>query len=433
MSPKHKGSFQFQPMSRKQKQIFTWWADTSPVRDADGLIADGAIRSGKTLCMSLSFIMWAMTCFNGQTFGMCGQTIGSFGRNVLSVLLQTLPGRGYQYTHKLTENLLIVTRGNVTNYFYIFGGKDESSQKLIQGITLAGVFLDEVALMPESFVNQATSRCSVSGAKFWFNCNPAGASHWFKKNWIDQRDRRNLLRLKFTMSDNLSLDAKTRRRYENQYTGAFYERYILGNWAAADGLVYDMFTREVNAPAMLPETDGSCYVSIDYGTLNPTCFLLWQKECVGNRWCCLREFYFSGREAQKSGNGRQRTDGELADDLTNWLRGIRPRSVIVDPSAASFIAELRQRSYPVQQADNRVLDGIRTVGELLKDGRLLFSASCVRTLEEFTEYVWDEKASAKGEDKVVKEHDHAMDALRYFVVTVLGRSRARGIRRPGGM
>ena len=425
--------FRFKPFSRKQKQIFTWWMDASPVHEADGLIADGAIRSGKTLCMALSFVMWSMERFNGQSFGMCGKTIGSFRRNVLSVLKQVLPGRGYRYQDRRADNLLIITRGGARNEYYIFGGKDESSQDLIQGITLAGVFLDEVALMPESFVNQATSRCSVEGSKLWFNCNPAGSAHWFKKGWIDHCTDRNLVHLHFTMDDNLSLTAQVKERYRRMYAGVFYKRFILGEWKATDGLIYDMFRPEVNAPGQMPVTEGSYYVSCDYGTQNPTCFLLWQKELAGTRWCCLREYYFSGREAQQSGQGFQKTDGELADDLQRWLGGIRPRSVVVDPSAASFIAELRKRALSVQKADNAVLDGIRSVGTLLREGKLLFASGCERTLEEFTQYVWDSKAADRGEDKPVKEHDHAMDAVRYFVSTVLVRGRARGIRRPGNM
>ena len=213
------------------------------------------------------------------------------------------------------------------------------------------------------------------------------------------------------------------------YAGVFYDRYIRGLWVAADGLIYDMFREQVNAPGQLPETSGDYWVSVDYGTQNPTCFLLWQKEKNGPRWCCLREYYFSGREAQQTGRGGQKTDAELADDLQSWLGGIRPRSVVVDPSAASFIAELRKRALHVQKADNTVLDGIRNVGTLLREGRLLFARGCKRTLGEFTQYVWDSKAADRGEDKPVKEHDHAMDAVRYFVSTVL----ARGIRRPGNM
>ncbi len=425
--------FRFQPFSRKQKQILTWWMDTSPVHESDGIIADGAIRSGKTLCMALSFILWSMETFNGQNFGLCGKTVGSFRRNVLSVLKLVLPGRGFRYQDRRADNLLVVTKGGVTNHYYLFGGKDESSQDLIQGITLAGVLLDEVALMPESFVNQATSRCSVPGSKLWFNCNPEGSAHWFKTGWIDKASKRHLLHLHFTMADNLSLTPEVRSRYERMYAGVFYDRFIRGLWVAAAGVIYDMFREAVNAPVQLPPTAGDYYVSCDYGTQNPTCFLLWQKEKGGTRWCCLREYYFSGREAQKSGKGGQKTDGELADDLQRWLGGISPRSVVVDPSAASFIAELRRRALSVQKADNAVLDGIRNAGTLLREGKLLFSRSCERTLTEFSQYVWDSKAADRGEDKPVKENDHAMDAVRYFVSTVLVRGTARRIKRPRGM
>lgn len=183
---KIKQTFKFKPFSKKQRMVLNWWCDTSPVKDMDGIIADGAIRSGKTVCMSLSFVMWAMTQFNGQNFGMCGKTIGSFRRNVLFWLEVMLRSRGYTVADHRADNLVVVTRGETTNYFYIFGGKDERSQDLIQGITLAGVFFDEVALMPESFVNQATGRCSVEGSKYWFNCNPDGPYHWFKTGWIDK-------------------------------------------------------------------------------------------------------------------------------------------------------------------------------------------------------------------------------------------------------
>lgn len=162
-------TFRFQPFSQKQKQVLTWWLSDSPVKDYDGIIADGAIRSGKTVCMSLSFVFWAMKSFNGQNFAMCGKTIGSFRRNVLFWLKLMLRSRGYSVTDHRADNLVEISRGQVTNYFYIFGGKDERSQDLIQGITLAGLFCDEVALMPESFVNQATGRCSVTGSKYWLN------------------------------------------------------------------------------------------------------------------------------------------------------------------------------------------------------------------------------------------------------------------------
>ena len=152
-------AFHFTPFSVKQKKVLTWWCEKSPMNNKDGIIADGAIRSGKTLVMSLSYVIWAMENFNAQNFGMCGKTIASFRRNVLSFLLLVLNGRGYKTDYRRTDNRLTVTKGSVSNDFWIFGGRDESSQDLIQGMTLAGCLFDEVALMPQSFVNQATARC----------------------------------------------------------------------------------------------------------------------------------------------------------------------------------------------------------------------------------------------------------------------------------
>lgn len=133
-------TFKFQPFSKKQRKVLNWWCDSSSVKDANGIIADGSIRSGKTVSMSLSFVIWGMTRFREQNFAMCGKTIGSFRRNVLFWLKAMLKSRGYTITEYRADNLVVVTKGNVSNNFYIFGGKDERSQDLIQGITLAGVF-----------------------------------------------------------------------------------------------------------------------------------------------------------------------------------------------------------------------------------------------------------------------------------------------------
>lgn len=417
--------FKFQPFSQKQRKVLNWWCDSSPVNDCDGIIADGAIRSGKTLSMSLSFVMWAMRRYSGQNFGMCGKTIGSFRRNVLFWLKLMLKSRGYTVTEHRTDNLIVVSCGADENYFYIFGGKDERSQDLIQGITLAGVFFDEVALMPQSFVNQATGRCSVEGSKFWFNCNPDGPYHWFKQEWIDRTEDKNMLYLHFTMDDNLSLSEKMKARYRNMYTGVFYKRYILGLWSMAEGIIYDMFDPERHVRSIkvfrdqLIDKAAVRYVSIDYGTQNPTCFLLWNKGIDG-KWYCIREYYYSGRE-----HGRQKTDSEFGDALDEWLDGTTIRALIVDPSAASFIAELRKRGFKVLKADNDVLDGIRIVGTKLNQDRILFADSCRNTIAEFNSYIWDEKAAAYGEDRPVKQHDHAMDACRYFVFTILNNKTAR--------
>lgn len=415
--------FKFRPFSKKQRKVLNWWCESSPVNDKDGIIADGAIRSGKTLSMSLSFVLWAMSSFNGQNFAMCGKTIGSFRRNVLFWLKLMLKSRGYQVIDHRADNLVIVTRGDVENYFYIFGGKDERSQDLIQGITLAGVFFDEVALMPESFVNQATGRCSVDGSKYWFNCNPDGPYHWFKVNWIDKRKEKRLLYLHFTMDDNLSLSEKIKARYRSMYTGVFFKRYILGLWCMAEGIIYDMFDPDCHVRPIQSFfqrlVDGGRYVSIDYGTQNATVFLLWNKGADGI-WYCIREYYYSGRD-----EGKQKTDAEYADDLETWLEGTKIRAVIVDPSAASFITELRKRGIKFLKAKNDVEDGIRLVGTMLNLGRIIFADCCENTIKEFASYIWDAKAAERGEDKPVKEHDHAMDAVRYFVYTVLNRNTAR--------
>ena len=415
---KIKQFFKFQPFSKKQRKVLNWWTEDSPVKDYDGIIADGAIRSGKTVSMSLSFVLWAMCSFNGQNFAMCGKTIGSFRRNVLFWLKLMLRSRGYRVTDHRADNLVVISRGSVENYFYIFGGKDERSQDLIQGITLAGVFFDEVALMPESFVNQATGRCSVDGSKYWFNCNPDGPYHWFKQNWIDKRKETHLLYLHFTMDDNLSLSEKVKARYRSMYTGVFYRRYILGLWAMAEGIIYDMFSEERHVAD--PETfsdlllDGNRYVSCDYGTQNATVFLLWNQGTDGI-WYCTREYYYSGRE-----EGQQKTDAEYADDLESWLSGTDINAVIVDPAAASFIAELTKRGYRVIKAKNDVADGIRLVATKLNLLKIVFSNICQDTIKEFASYIWDAKAAEHGEDKPVKQYDHAMDAVRYFVYTILG-------------
>lgn len=415
---KIKQFFKFQPFSKKQRKVLNWWTEDSPVKDYDGIIADGAIRSGKTVSMSLSFVLWAMCSFNGQNFAMCGKTIGSFRRNVLFWLKLMLRSRGYRVTDHRADNLVVISRGSVENYFYIFGGKDERSQDLIQGITLAGVFFDEVALMPESFVNQATGRCSVDGSKYWFNCNPDGPYHWFKQNWIDKRKEKHLLYLHFTMDDNLSLSEKVKARYRSMYTGVFYRRYILGLWVMAEGIIYDMFSEERHVAD--PETfsdlllDGNRYVSCDYGTQNATVFLLWNQGTDGI-WYCTREYYYSGRE-----EGQQKTDAEYADDLESWLSGTDINAVIVDPAAASFIAELTKRGYRVIKAKNDVADGIRLVATKLNLLKIVFSNICQYTIKEFASYIWDAKAAEHGEDKPVKQYDHAMDAVRYFVYTILG-------------
>ena len=318
---------------------------------------------------------------------------------------------GATWKEKRSENLVTVTFHGHRNQFYIFGGRDESSASLIQGITFAGVLLDEVALMPRSFVEQACARCSVAGSRLWFNCNPAGPSHWFYKEWILEAEKRNCLRLHFTMEDNPSLTEAIRRRYERLYSGVFYRRFIKGEWAQAEGRVYDFFELSMVRP--VPEGNfEKWYISCDYGTVNPTSMGLWGLQ--KNVWYRVKEFYFDSRAAQ-----RQMTDEEYASALKKLAGGRTLSAVIVDPSAASFIEVLRRRGLPVRKAENDVLSGIRLTADLLKTGKMVICAGCDDLIREMDEYVWDLTSPSK--DRVKKEHDHAMDEMRYFASTVLGK------------
>ncbi|NSG33185.1 PBSX family phage terminase large subunit [Coprococcus comes] len=407
-----KQGFAFKPFSVKQKQVLTWWCPNSPVKDKDGIIADGAIRSGKTLCMSLSYVLWAMESFNQQNFGMAGKTIGSFRRNVLFWLKMMLASRGYSVVDHRSDNLIVVSKGTTTNYFYIFGGKDERSQDLIQGITLAGMFFDEVALMPESFVNQATGRCSVTGSKFWFNCNPDNPRHWFKVNWVDKCKEKNIIYLHFTMDDNLSLSEKIKERYRSMYVGVFFKRYILGLWCVAEGLVYSMFSEERHVKKEHMTGALTYVVSVDYGTVNPFSAGLW----AFDGWHSQREaeVYYNSREV-----GKRVDDEEYYKMLKKLIGNRRVECIIVDPSATSFIEVIKKyNEYSVMGANNDVLDGIRVVTTMLNKDMISVHEDCEDNIKEYGLYVWDEE---KGDDVVIKENDHSMDDTRYYCYTFLRR------------
>ncbi|MDW8515112.1 PBSX family phage terminase large subunit [Priestia flexa] len=418
MSKKKPALFKFKPFSTKQLQVLTWWREGSPVKDNDGIICDGSVRAGKTVVMSLSYIMWAMETFSEENLGLIGKTIGALRRNVLTPLKRMLKTRGYKVQDHRADNYLTITFQGKVNYFYVFGGKDESSQDLIQGITLAGCFFDEVALMPQSFVNQATARCSVEGSKLWFNCNPAGPYHWFKLEYLDKLAEKRMAHLHFTMDDNLSLSERVKERYKRMYSGIFYKRYILGLWVLAEGVIYDMFNHDENVVETVDRKYREYYVAIDYGTQNPTVFGLWGRH--NGAWYKVKEYHYEGRKESK-----QRTDAEYSKDLKEFLQGVRVTGVIVDPSAASFIAQLKQDRFRVIKAVNDVADGIRNVASALKRKLIYYNDCCKETFREFASYIWDEKAANRGEEKPVKQNDHHLDSDRYFVNTILFKKQAR--------
>ncbi len=314
---------------------------------------------------------------------------------------------------KLSRSCFDVTMNGNTNRYYFFGGKDESSYMLIQGMTLAGVMFDEAALMPKSFVEQALARCSVHGSRFWFNCNPDSPEHWFYKEWIQKLNEKNAAYLHFTMDDNYSLSPAIKKRYESLYTGVFKERYIDGKWRVTEGIVYDCWKNEYIIDDFTAPDWCQWYISMDYGTVNPCSMGLW---CVTDDMAVrIAEYYYDSRKENYS-----RTDEEHYTELEKLAETIgidEIQAVIVDPSAASFIECIRRHGrFNVRKANNDVLSGIRRTSTLMKAGRFRVHKSCEGFLKEVKLYRWDEKSA---QDSVIKENDHAMDDTRYLVNTVL--------------
>lgn len=398
----------FTKLSPKQLKSMLWWAQKD-TKHCDAIVCDGSVRSGKTMSMSIGFVLWSGRTFDGENFAFCGKTIDSLKRNVITPLQKWLEGVA-KLKINLSKNYMDITFNSHTNRYYMFGGKDESSYQLIQGITLAGVLFDEVALMPRSFVEQALARCSVTGSKFWFNCNPDSSEHWFFKEWVDDNsdvaNQKNRLHLHFTMQDNYSLDKSVIERYERMYTGVFYDRYIKGLWVLADGLVYPMFKDDYILEDYTSSPDATFYVSCDYGILNPTSMGLWALE--PNKAVRLKEYYWDGRKHQP------RTDEEHYQALTKLVGDYDIQAVIVDPSASSFIECIRRHQrFSVKKANNSVVDGIRNTSTLIANGKLFVCKDCKDLLRELKLYCWDSKSI---EDKVIKENDHACDDMRYFVM-----------------
>ena len=262
--------------------------------------ADGSVRSGKSLSMTIGFILWSCSEFNGQTFAICGKTAGSILRNVILPMQQWLEGVA-KINLKLSRSCFDVTVNGNTNRYYFFGGKDESSYMLIQGMTLAGVMFDEVALMPKSFVEQALARCSVKGSRFWFNCNPDSPQHWFYQEWSLKLDEKNAAYLHFTMDDNYSLDPAVKKRYESLYTGVFKERYINGKWCVTEGIIYDCWKDEYIIDDFTAPEWCQWYISMDYGTVNPCSMGLW---CVTDDMTVrVSEYYYDSRKEKLQNRG----------------------------------------------------------------------------------------------------------------------------------
>lgn len=402
-------------ISEKQRKILAF-----PYSRYDAIVCHGSIRSGKTSLMTVAFIDWAMDNFDGCDFGICGKSVGSAVKNIVRPWMAlAYSRRKYRYRYNQSDKLLTVTRDDVTNTFEVAGGNDESSQDNIQGRTWGGVLLDEVALMPQSFVNQATARCSLEGSRLWFNCNPENPRHWFYNEWVLGASSKNALVLHFDLDDNPSLSDAVKERYKSQYSGVFYDRFIRGLWVVAEGLVYQFdsveeYTCGEDEAAGFDEEGrpgyGHWFISADYGTVNPFAALLWR--VTADRAYIVREYYFDSRA-----EGRRLTDEEHYANVERLAEGFPVTDVVVDPSAGSFKETVwRHGRFDVRDADNAVKDGIADCDVMIHAGLVKIAEGCTSTIAEMGLYRWDEKA---GRDAPIKENDHAMDAMRYGVRTVV--------------
>lgn len=408
-------------ISPKQKKILAF-----PYSDYDALICDGAVRSGKTSIMMVAFVDWAMREFSGQRFGICGKTVDSTTKNIIVPYISMSYAKDrYTLRWRRSDKLLEVKRGAVTNWFEVFGGKDESSFMLIQGRTLAGVLLDEVVLMPESFVNQALARCSVDGARLWFSCNPDNPNHWFKKSWIDRNKERNALYLHFSMRDNPSLSGKTLERYESMYDGVFYDRYILGRWVAAEGLIYQDFANHtdkylIDNPLEWAQKNHARFttimIGVDFGGNGSATKFQATGITPNGIVVALDEEYITGEVDPDALNkkfsafckmvertyGRSQTRADSAEQIL--IRGL-----------LHTVQKERLGTQVKNALKMPINDRIMLVLLLMKQGRLFVSRSCPHLIEAFQTAIYDPK---KFEDERLDDGTTDIDSLDAFEYSI---------------
>lgn len=402
-------AFEFQPFSKKQLKLISWWHKNSPHKDKDMLIANGSIRSGKTIAMIFSFLTFTINNFKHQNFIVAGRSMGSLKRNVIEPMFQILTALGVDYNYKRSENPHIIIG---TNTYYLFGASNEASQDYLQGITVASAYADEVALMPLSFVNQMIARCSVEGSKIFMNCNPAGAFHWLKTDFIDRADEKNILVLNFKLDDNLSLSEEIKDRYKRMYKSKiFYKRYIEGLWVNAENTIYDAFDNDVMSVDEIPRCK-NYWIGIDYGNQNSTSFIL-VGQSLDNKCYIIDEYYHSGRESN-----RQKSPRQYAEDLKAFIikhSDKQIENVFIDPAATSFILTCYELGISrIAKAFNDVKFGIGLIQSLISEDRFFIHKGCKNLLKEMSTYSWDEKAV---DDRPIKKDDNCVDSLRYAIAT----------------
>lgn len=365
---------------------------------------DGAVRSGKTFASIWAWVRFVREGPPGELL-MVGKTERTLKRNILDPLAELVGSRNFKLVSGSGECFLFGRR------IYLVGANDERAEGKIRGMTLAGAYGDEITLWPESFFTMLLSRLSVPGARLIGTTNPDSPGHWLMRKYLSRANELDLRRFQFRLDDNPALDPVYVENLKREYTGLWYKRFILGEWCIAEGAVYDMFDTARHVVTKLPPIR-HFWVAVDYGTTNPFAALL-AGEGVDDRLYIVDEWLWDSRA-----RGRQLTDAEYSRELQKWLGSHTThwRWIYVDPSAASFIVQLRRdKVRGIAPADNEVLDGIRNVASLLATDRLRIHARCTGLIEELQGYAWDPKAQERGEDRPIKQNDHMVDALRYLV------------------
>lgn len=383
-------------MSLSEKQIVSYKESTAPFN-----IWVGAISSGKTHISIKKFIERLQNGPPGDVL-ITGVSRTTIQHNVLSLLY---PALGFPLPSPKCMQTRLYGKD-----VYFKGVHDSGAVKDIQGCTLALAYCDEVVNMPQNVWNMLIGRLRVPGAQLLGTCNPEGPSHWFKKDIIDQAAEKEVKYWTFLMEDNPSLTTEYVERMKKMYTGMWYKRYILGEWAVAHGLIYDAFDNE-NLYEHPQDTPNYYCVGVDYGTSNATAAVLCGIR--PNRWPQITveaEYYYDSVK-----QGRQKTDDELARDIKNFIGYRNISAVYVDPSAASLKLELQRRDLPVLDAKNDVLPGIKVTSKFIAGKNLVIQKGCKTLIEVMQSYCWDPAAADRGEDKPLKKFEHIADALRYCI------------------
>jgi PBSX family phage terminase large subunit len=376
-------------------------------------IAEGAVRSGKTFIFILRWIKYLIEGPKGDLL-MVGKTIRTLERNVLycsNGLFELLDNK-VKYNRSTGELFALGRR------IYCVGANDEKAEGKIRGMTCAGAFCDEITLYPESFVNQLLARCSVRNTQLFWNCNPDSPYHYIKTGFLDNEKLSHIVkRFHFLMEDNPSLDEQYKADLKAMYSGIWYQRYILGLWVLADGVIYSGFDESRNCITNeeVPSFE-RYYIACDYGITNPHVYLLVGIRHVNGRphFYIIDEYYNTGK-----GNSKPKTDNLFYDDYISFKGDRFVDTVVIDPSAASLINLMRLKNVNIRKANNEVLTGINNVAGLLEQNRLfIVKDNCPNLIKEFSSYIWDEKAQLRGLDEPLKENDHALDALRYLCNTL---------------